>query len=74
MARLTENSNFLIQEIGGRVILFHEGTEEEIANFDPADADNTAKAQKIIYDNTELTDEEKCFAHFWSGYFWAHSL
>jgi hypothetical protein len=71
MARLP-SERYLIQQIGGQVILFEEGSEREIVRFDPSDMDAAAKAQKAIYDS-ELGDEDKCFAHFWSGYFYAHS-
>jgi hypothetical protein len=27
----------------------------------------------VINDAPELNDEEKTFAHFWSGYFYAHA-
>lgn len=71
MAQLGEN--WLIQQIGGQVILFHRYTEEELLRFDPNDGNAAAQAQKTIYDLDQLTDEEKCFAHFWSGYFYAHA-
>lgn len=71
MARLP-GDRYLIQQIGGDVILFEDGTEREIVRFSPGDADAAAKAQKVIHDS-ELNDEEKCFAHFWSGYFYAHA-
>lgn len=70
MAQLGEE--YLIQQIGGTVILFHRYTEDEIVRFDPADANAAAQAQKVIYDS-DLPDEEKCFAHFWSGYFYAYA-
>ena len=73
MARLAQDSMWLIQQIGGEVILFQEGTEAEIVRFDPSDSDATARAQKIIYDAVSLTNEEKCFAHFWSGYFYRNA-
>lgn len=38
--------------------------------YDPSDADAVAKAQKTIHDS-KLSDEDKCYAHFWSGYFHA---
>jgi hypothetical protein len=63
---------WLIQQIGGDVILFQRYTEEEVVRFPAGDPDAAAKAQKTIYDDDRLTDEEKCFAHFWSGYFYAH--
>lgn len=71
MASLGEN--WLIQQIGGEVILFQRYTEEEIVRFTAADGNQAAQAQKVIYDEDRLTDEEKCFAHFWSGYFYAHA-
>ncbi len=72
MAQLGDN--WLIQQIGGQVILFERYTEEEIVRFDPADANAAAMAQKTIHDSDQLSDEEKCFAHFWSGYFYAHAV
>jgi len=69
----TLGENWLIQQIGGEVILFHRYTEEEIAKFPASDSNLAAQAQKVIYDTDRLTDEEKCFAHFWSGYFYAHA-
>jgi hypothetical protein len=62
----------LIQQIGAQVILFREHTEEEIVRFDPSDMNSTATAQFTIF-SSELSDEDKCFAHFWSGYFYAHA-
>lgn len=71
MARLP-SEDYLIQQIAGMVVLYHHDTEEEIVKFDPRDANATAVAQKTIHDS-ELSDEDKCFAHFWSGYFHAHT-
>lgn len=73
MARLVAESSWLIQQIDGLVILFKEYTEEEIVRFHPSDSNAVAQAQKVIYDSDRLTDEEKCFAHFWSGYFYAYA-
>ena len=72
MAQLP-GERFLIQQIDGQVVLFECYTEEEIGRFNPADPTATARFQKVIYDSTELSDEQKCFAHFWSGYFHAHA-
>lgn len=69
MARLP-GDRYLIQQIDGMVVLFEDMSEREIVRFDPSDADAAAKAQKTIYDS-ELSEEEKCYAHFWSGYFYA---
>jgi hypothetical protein len=68
MARLP-SERFLIQQIGGEVVLFEEGTERELVRYSVSDKNATAQAQKAIYDS-ELSDEDKCFAHFWSGYFY----
>jgi hypothetical protein len=64
---------WLIQQIDGQVILFHLYTEEEIVRFDPSDGNAVAVAQKTIHDSIELSAEDKTFAHFWSGYFYAHA-
>ena len=71
MARICE-SEWFMQEIGGLVILFRDYDEEEIVRFDPTDANAVAQAQKTIHDTPFLNDEEKSFAHFWSGYFYAY--
>lgn len=73
MAQLP-GDRYLIQQIDGEVILFHRYTEEEIVRFEACVANAAATAQKTIYDSDRLTDEEKCFAHFWSGYFYAHTV
>jgi hypothetical protein len=65
--------DWLMQQIGSEVILFHRHTEAELLRFNPADGDATARAQLAIYMLTELNDEQKSFAHFWSGYFHAHA-
>lgn len=72
MARLP-GERYLIQQIGGTVILFERHTDSEIVRFDPADADAACKAQLVIHESPGLTAEEKVFAHFWSGYFYAHA-
>jgi hypothetical protein len=84
MARLP-GERYLIQQSDGIVTLFEEGTEREIVRIPvlvPApggqdgdmmvNADGFARAQKTIHDS-DLSDEEKVFAHFWSGYFYAHA-
>lgn len=71
MAQLP-GGNHLMQQINGRVVLFDRWTERELVSFNPADANAVAQAQKAIYD-ANLDAEDKCFAHFWSGYFYAHS-
>lgn len=72
MAQLPPDGTWLIQQVDGQVIIFHRYTEEEILRFDPSDGDDAAKAQLTIFRSDQLTDEQKCFAHFWSGYFYAY--
>lgn len=72
MARLPSMS-YLIQQIGGEVVVFEEHTEREVVRFDPSDANAAARAQHAIWAAAELTGEDKCFACFWSGYFYAHA-
>jgi len=73
MAQLPPDGTWLIQQIDGKVVIFHRHTEEEILSYDANDYNAAAQAQKIIFDSDKLDDEQKCFAHFWCGYFHAHS-
>lgn len=76
MARLPDN-RYLIQNIGGEfILLFEDGTEREVLRIKLDDdfADNFAKAQKKIYELEDMSDEDKAFAHFWSGYFYAYHI
>lgn len=73
MARLP-GDRFLIQQIGDKVVLFRDYTEEEIVSFNPSDRDAVAEAQGRIQVNLTLTEDEKAFAHFWSGYFYAYAV
>ena len=72
MAQLP-GGDWLIQQIGGMVILFRRYTEEEIVRFDPSSGEYAAIAQGVIANCTELDQEQKSFAHFWSGYFYAYA-
>jgi len=71
MARLP-SEKYLIQQVEGEVVLFHANTNTEIGRFNPHDGPATAQFQKVIYDSN-LSDEDKSFAHFWCGYFFAHA-
>lgn len=71
MARLP-SERFLIQQIAGMVILFEDGSEREIVRFYPDSHDAVARAQGVI-NESDLDPEDKAFAHFWSGYFYAHA-
>jgi len=72
MARLP-SEQWLIQQIGGIVILFHEYTEEEIVRFDPSDDNAVAQAQGVIANSEKLSPEDRSLANFWSGYFYAYA-
>jgi hypothetical protein len=72
MARLP-SERYLIQDIGGKVVLFEGGTGRELAGFPAAFEGIALVAQRAIALDDELGDEDKCFAHFWSGYFHAHA-
>lgn len=72
MARLPGMCH-VIQQIGGLVILFEDGSEREIARFDPADGIAVQNALEIIRASDELTEEDACFALVWAGYFHAYA-
>lgn len=72
MAQLP-GGEWVIQQIGGQVILYHRDTEEEVVRFDPSDANAAAMAQGTVHRDPRLDEEQKSFAHFWSGYFYAHA-
>lgn len=72
MAQLP-GGDWVIQQIDGEVILYHRDTEEEVVRFDPGDANAAARAQAGIHNTVALDDEQKSFAHFWCGYFYAHA-
>lgn len=71
MARLP-SERYLVQQISGDVVLFEDGTEFELVRAPADDGNKMAQAQKTIHD-LEMSDQDKCFAHFWFGYFYAHA-
>lgn len=71
MARLP-SERYVIQQSGGIVELTEDFTERRIVRFIPASGHSVADALEEIRDS-ELGDEDKCFAYFWAGYFHAHS-
>lgn len=75
MAQLPPDGDWLIQQIDGEVVLFHRYLEDEpeVVRFNPSDMDEVARAQYAIYRDRRLTAEQKCFGHFWSGYFYAYA-
>lgn len=74
MAQLPPDGTWVVQQIGESVYLYNRYTEEEIVAFDPSDADACAQAQRVIAHDGRLNAEQKCFAHFWSGYFYANAI
>lgn len=73
MAQLPPDGEWLAQQIEGEVIIFNQYTDEEVVRYDPSDHHASAIAQKTIHNSDKLDDEQKCFAHFWCGYFHAHA-
>lgn len=71
MARLP-SMNYLVQLVGSEVIVSEDGTDRIIIRYDSTNPNDAARAQESIY-ASEMSDEDKCFAHFWCGYFYAHS-
>lgn len=73
MAGLPPDGRILIQQNDGVVSIFDQYTEEVLITFDPYDRNSTAIAQGLIWRHEKLTDEQKCFACFWSGYFYRNA-
>jgi hypothetical protein len=73
MARLPGMMH-VMQQSGGIVRLFEDGSEDIITIFDPADGIVVAWALDAIRNSARLTDEDKCFALLWAGYFHAHAV
>lgn len=73
MAQLPPDGTWLVQQIGGEVVVFHRHTEEEIVRFEARNPTAAAMAQRVIHIDTRLDAEQKSMAHFWCGYFYAHA-
>ena len=73
MAQLPPDGEWLVQSTEGMTFIVNRYTEEEIVSFPARDANLTAQAMGVIHESDKLTDEQKCFAYFWCGYFYAHS-
>ena len=71
MARLPSEM-FLVQQVGEGVVLFEDFTEREIARFNPASA-ASSEAYLAAVRESELGDEDQCYAQFWAGYFAAYA-
>lgn len=72
MARLP-SGDYLIQAIGDHdVFVFEDHTERRIAYFDVTNHIQLVDGLTAI-DASELSDPDKRFALFWSGYFYAHA-
>lgn len=73
MAQLPPDGTYLIQQIDMEVHVYHRDTQEVLHRFDVTDQNATAIAQGLIWHDERLTPEQRCFAIFWSGYFYAHT-
>lgn len=74
MAQLPPDGQWLVQQIGGEVILFERYTEEEIASWIPGDQNSIGPALKVIWESDRLDGEQKTLAAFWAGYFYANAV
>jgi tellurite resistance-related uncharacterized protein len=72
MVQLPPDGEWLVQKEGPFTVIFHRYTEVEVARFLTKNANAAAIAQRQIHNSDKLTDEQKCFAHFWCGYFYAY--
>jgi hypothetical protein len=64
------SGEWMLQQVGDTVILFHAETEEEVVRFVAADVNEVSRAQHAIFGYHRMSDEDKAFAHFWCGYFY----
>jgi hypothetical protein len=72
MAQLP-GGRYLMQQIGGDVVMFERYTEDEIVRFDPASSGSVEQGLAVLRVSGGLLAEEECFAAFWAGYFAAHA-
>jgi hypothetical protein len=73
MAQLPPDGEWLVQQVGDEVILFQRYTEEEIAKWQAGDQNSIGPALKVISESDRLDTEQKSYAMFWAGYFYAHA-
>lgn len=73
MAGLPPDGEWLVQQADGVVSIFNQYTQEVLLKFDPSDREACRQAQFEIWHEPHLNDEQRCFASFWSGYFYAHA-
>ncbi len=73
MAQLPPDGRYLVQKIGQAIVILERYTEDVLVSWTAADPGATARAQQDIHLHPDLTDEQKCFAHFWAGYFHAYA-
>lgn len=73
MAVLPPDGTWVIQQRDGMVYLFHGQTEFELLRFDPADRDTLGGVIAIMQEIEELTAEQRAWATFWAGYFYARA-
>ena len=72
MARLP-GEDLVIQLVDKKIIVFDTSSQEVILEGN-ANVKEIAKFQFDIHNSTSLNDEQKAFAHFWSGYFYRSAV
>lgn len=73
MAQLPPDGQILVHLIKKDIVIFDRYSEFEYHRFDASDANTVAIAQGRIWHDNRLTDEQRCYAIFWSGYFYGHA-
>lgn len=69
MARLP-SERYCIQLVGLDIVLFDEVMQEDVLTIPAQGGPELAKAQRVI-NEYPMSVEDKAFAHFWCGYFYA---
>lgn len=62
-----------ITSVEGTTVVLSDETGETVDSFRINDPNSFGPALQRIWFNPDLSDECKCFAAFWCGYFYAHA-
>jgi len=71
VAKLSPDGRFLMQQVGGIVMLIDD-IGLALGQFE-ALAGNDINVHRAIDAMPQLDSEQKAMAHFWAGYFYAHA-
>lgn len=73
MAQLPPDGTWLMQQMDGLVHVFNRDTEEQLVEFDPGDPSSFGPALQRMWETDVFNGEQKSFAAFWTGYYFAHA-